>query len=126
MPLTLPEIKIDPHLPENVFHASSLSTPVELLPYMIFTRPPAFQKYLAWAALGKVTVCVNVIVQAVVPEPVPEVFDVVPVNAVIALPEAAALPREVVKLVKSVFRLLRIVIVSVTTGATLDVIATPV
>ena len=48
------------------------------------------KKYRAWSALGKVTVCVNVMVQGVEPDPVVEVLAVVPVKDTISLPVAAA------------------------------------
>ena len=63
--LTRPVRLILPHCPAKVFQSASWSVPVELLPYFNLTMPPAFQKYLAASALAKVTVCVNVMVQAV-------------------------------------------------------------
>jgi hypothetical protein len=83
--------------------------------------PPAFQKYLAWSADGNVTVCVNVIVQADCPEPVALVLLVVPENVPYSVPDAAALPRLVVTLVISADSAAKILIVSPTVGAVLDV-----
>ena len=88
--------------------------------------PPALKKYLSWAALGNVTVCVNVMVQAAVPEPVAEVLLVVPVNVPYSVPDAAAFPRAVVKVLISVATLAKIAIVLPVTGAVLLVIVAPV
>jgi hypothetical protein len=112
---------IVPQYPARAFHSGSLSVPVELLPYLRRTIPPAFQKYLAWSALGNVTVCVNVIVQADCPEPVALVLLVVPENVPYSVPDAAALPRLVVTLVISADSAAKILIVSPTVGAVLDV-----
>ena len=54
--LTLPEKKMLPVKPAKVFQSASWSVPVELLPYMILTRPPALKKYLAEAASANVMV----------------------------------------------------------------------
>ena len=99
--------------------------PVLLLPYMSLTRPPALKKYRAAAADAKVTVCVNVIVHDDVLDPVAAVLEVVPEKVPIAVPDAAALPLLLVRLVKSVFTLLRIVIKLPVTGAVLEVIDVP-
>jgi hypothetical protein len=88
---------------------------------MILTRPPALKKYLAWSALGNVTVCVNVMVQAFCPDPVAVVFDVVPENVPIVVPEAAALPRLLVMVLMSVATLAKIAMVLPATGCVLDV-----
>jgi hypothetical protein len=90
------------------------------------TSPPAFQKYLAWFALGNVMVWVNVMVQAVCPEPVTVVFDVVPENTPYSVPLAAALPRLFVTLVKSVLSAAKILMVSPAMGDILEVSAVPV
>ena len=99
--------------------------PVELLPYMILTRPPALKKYLAELALANVMVWVNVMVQAVPPEPVAVVFDVVPEKSPMAVPDAAALPREPVSVLMSVATALRMVMVLPATGAVRDVMVVP-
>ena len=78
--------------------------------------PPAFQKYLVASALAKVTVCVNVIVQALCPEPVAEVFDVVPENTPYSVPDAAALPRFRVMVLMSVATLAKIAMTLPVTG----------
>jgi hypothetical protein len=78
--------------------------------------PPAFQKYLAALALAKVTVCVNVMVQAACPEPVAVVFDVVPENTPYSVPEAAALPRLRVMVLMSVATLAKMAITFPVTG----------
>ena len=75
---------------------------------------------------AKVKVCVNVMVQAAVPDPVVPVFDVVPENVPTSVPEATALPLFVVMLVRSVFSAARMVIVSPVTGAERAVIEVPV
>ena len=124
--LTLPEIKI---VPQSVlarsFHSVSDSVPALLLPNMILQRPPAFQKYRAASADAKVMVCVNVMVQAVEPEPVALVLLVVPLKVPMVVPDAAALPLLVVELVKSVLSAARILIVLPATGATRLVIEVP-
>jgi hypothetical protein len=117
---------IVPHKPENVFQSASLSVVLELLPYLRRTIPPALKKYLVAAALAKVTVCVNVIVQADCPDPVAEVLLVVPENVPYSVPDATALPRLVVMLVRSVFNAARILIVLPAVGADLLVIDVPV
>lgn len=71
-------------------------------------------------------VCVNVMVQALCPEPVAEVLLVVPENVPYSVPEAAALPRLVVTLVKSALSAAKIPIVSAATGAVLAVSAVEV
>ena len=91
------------------------------LPYCNLTRPPAFQKYLAWSALGKVTVCVNVMVQADCPDPVAVVLLVVPEKVPNCVPELAALPRLVVQLVISVLTAGKMLITVPVVGADLDV-----
>ena len=93
--------------------------PVEVLLQDIFIRPHALKKYLACAALGKVIVLVIVIVHD--PALVAAVLEFVPVQAVYCAPLAAALPRFVVTLVKSVLTLAKILIVLPVTGAVLDV-----
>ena len=98
---------------------------MELLPYIIFTRPPAFQKYLASAADPKVTVWVNVMVHAAVPDPVAVVFDVVPEKVPMVVPDAAAFPREPVSVLISVATALSMVIVLPATGAVRAVMAVP-
>jgi hypothetical protein len=85
------------------------------------TSPPAFQKYLAWSALGKVTVCVKVIVQAEAPDPVPEVLAVLPDHVLLVVPTLAALPRLVVTLVKSVLTADKTLMTVPTVGAVLAV-----
>lgn len=95
--------------------------PVELLPYLSRTIPPALKKYLKALALAKVTVCVKVIVQAAVPDPVAVVFDVVPENTPYSVPLAAALPRLLVTVLISVATLAKIEIVFPATGCVLDV-----
>ncbi len=65
--------------------------------------------------------CVNVMVQAACPEPVPVVLLVVPVNVPYSVPEAMALPRLVVTEVMSVATLAKILIMFPVTGAVLDV-----
>ena len=92
---------------------------------MIFTRPPAFQNNLASAADPKVTVWVNVMVQAAVPEPVAVVFEVVPVKVPMVVPDAAALPREPVSVSMSVATALSMVMVLPATGAVRAVIEVP-
>jgi hypothetical protein len=84
--------------------------------------PPAFQKYLAASALAKVTVCVNVIVQADWNDPVLPVLLVVPVNTPYSVPEAAAKPRLVLMLLMSVATALSTLIVVPVVGAVLAVI----
>ena len=66
-------------------------------------------------------VCVNVMVQAEVPDPVAVVLEVVPVNVPYSVPTTEALPRFVVTLVMSVATLAKILIVFPVTGAVLDV-----
>ena len=122
---TRPLIKMLPHSPAKVFQSGSWSVPVEVLPYMIFTRPPAFQKNLASAADPKVTVWVNVMVQAAVPEPVAVVFEVVPVKVPMVVPDAAALPREPVSVLMSVATALSMVMVLPATGAVRAVMLVP-
>jgi len=68
-------------------------------------------------------VCVNVMVQAFCPEPVPVVFEVVPENTPYSVPDATALPRLVVTLVISVLNADKIPIVVPAVGADLAVIA---
>jgi uncharacterized protein (DUF697 family) len=65
-------------------------------------------------------------VQALVPDPVADVFALVPVQLVYCDPTAAALPRKVVKLVRSVFTAASTAMVPPAVGAVLLVIATPV
>ena len=120
-PATRPVRLIVPHQPANVFHSGSLSVVLELLPYLRRTIPPAFQKKRAWSALAKVTVCVNVMVQAACPEPVAVVLLVVPENTPYSVPEAAALPRLVVTEVISALTLAKISIVLPAVGAVLEV-----
>ena len=62
------------------------------------------------------------IVQALCPDPVAEVLAVLPVQVPLIVPEARALPRLVVQLVKSVFKADKIPMISPTTGLALDVI----
>ena len=62
------------------------------------------------------TVCVNVMVQADCPDPVSVVFDVVPENVPIVVPEAAALPRLRVIVLMSVATLAKIAMVLPVTG----------
>ena len=88
--------------------------------------PPALKKYLVASALANVTVCVNVIVQADCPDPVALVLLVVPENVPYSVPDAAALPRLVVMLVRSVFNAARMSMVCPAVGADLLVIAVPV
>ena len=90
--------------------------PVLDFPNMILTKPPALKKYLAASALANVQVCVNVMVQADCPEPVPVVFDVAPVNVPIVVPEAAALPRLRVMVLMSVSTLAKIAMTLPVTG----------
>ena len=92
---------------------------------MIFTRPPAFQKYLASAADPKVTVWVNVMVHGVLPDPVAVVFDVVPEKVPMVVPDAAALPREPVSVLMSVATAFRMVMVLPATGAVRAVMVVP-
>ena len=61
-------------------------------------------------------------VQASCPDPVAVVLAVLPVQVVLMVPEAAALPRLVVQLVRSVFTADQIPMISPTTGFVLDVI----
>jgi hypothetical protein len=61
-------------------------------------------------------------VQALCPDPVAVVLAVLPVQVLLKDPEAAALPRLVVQLVKSVFTADKIPMMSPTTGFVLDVI----
>ena len=103
-----------------------MSVPVLDLPYCSRTRPPAFQKYLAWSALGNVTVCVNVIVQVVCPEPVAVVLAVVPLAYPTSAPELAALPRLVVQLVMSVLTAGKMLIKVPVVGAVRDVMVVDV
>ena len=65
--------------------------------------------------------CVNVMVQAACPDPVPVVLLVVPVKVPYSVPEDTALPRAVVTEVMSVLTLARIPIMFPVTGAVLDV-----
>jgi hypothetical protein len=88
---------------------------------MILAKPPALKKYLAWLALGNVTVLVNVMVQAALPEPVAVVLLTAPVNAPIVVPEAAALPRFCVMVLMSVATLAKIAMVFPATGCVRDV-----
>ena len=71
-------------------------------------------------------VCVNVMVQAACPDPVPVVLLVVPENTPYSVPDAMALPRLVVTEVMSVLTLARIAIRFPVTGAVLDVRVVPV
>jgi hypothetical protein len=119
--LTRPVKLILPTSPAKVFQSGSWSVPVELLPYFNLTIPPAFQKYLAASALANVTVCVNVMVQADVPDPVAEVLLVVPENTPYSVPEAAAFPRLLVMVLMSVDTLAKIEMVLPATGCVLDV-----
>ena len=105
-----------PHSPAKVFQSGSWSVPVELLPNMILTKPPALKKYLAWSALGNVMVLVNVMVQASCPEPVSLVLEVVPEKVPIVVPEAAALPRLLVMVLMSVATLAKIAMTFPATG----------
>jgi hypothetical protein len=84
------------------------------------------KKYLAWSALGNVTVCVKVIVHALCPDPVAVVFEVVPENVPIVVPDAAALPRFCVMVLMSVATLAKIAMVLPATGCVLDVKVDPV
>ena len=88
--------------------------------------PPALKKYLAAAAVVKVTVWVKVIVQADEPEPVALVLAELPVHVLYSVPDDAALPRLVLQLVRSVLRAAKIPIRSLVTGPVLDVIEVPV
>ena len=110
-----------PTVPTKVFQSASMSVPVDVLLMSNRTKPPAFQKYLAWSALGNVMVCVQTIVQAAPPEPVAEVLAILPVQVLLIVPDAAALPRLVVTLVMSVCTLAKIPITFPVTGAVLDV-----
>ena len=105
-----------PTYPAKVFQSASLSVVLELLPYLSRTIPPALKKYRKASALAKVTVCVNVMVQAAWPEPVAEVFDVVPENTPYSVPEAAALPRLRVMVLMSVATLAKIAMTLPVTG----------
>jgi uncharacterized membrane protein len=87
--------------------------------------PPALKKYLSALALANVTVCVNVIVQAFCPEPVADVCEVVPENVPYSVPDAAALPRALLQLVRSVLSAAKIAIVLPAVGADLLVIDVP-
>jgi pyrroline-5-carboxylate reductase len=98
-----------------------MSLPVDDLFMSNRTSPPAFQKYLACAALGNVTVCVHVMVQAAVPEPVLVVLAVLPVQVELVVPELVAYPLRVVTLVISVATLAKIAITLPVTGAVLEV-----
>jgi hypothetical protein len=84
------------------------------------------KKYLKASALANVTVCVNVMVQAACPEPVAVVLLVVPENVPTSVPDAAALPRLLVILVRSVLSAAKILMVLPATGAVLAVIVVPV
>ena len=88
--------------------------------------PPALKKYLSALALANVTVCVKVIVQADCPDPVAAVCEVVPENVPYSVPDATALPRLVVMLVRSVFNAAKMLMVCPAVGALLDVIVVPV
>ena len=66
-------------------------------------------------------VCVQVMVQAAPPEPVALVLAIDPVQVLLIVPEAAALPRLVVTLDMSVLTLAKIPITFPVTGAVLDV-----
>ena len=70
-------------------------------------------------------VWVNVMVQAAPPDPVAVVFDVVPVKSPMAVPDAAALPRENVSESMSVATALSMVMVLPATGAVRDVMVVP-
>ena len=96
------------------------------MPNLRRTIPPALKKYLSASALAKVTVCVNVMVQAACPEPVAVVLLVVPENVPTSVPDAAALPRFVVMLVRSVLSAAKILMVLPATGGVLEVMAVPV
>ena len=65
--------------------------------------------------------CVNVIDQAACPEPVAVVLLVVPENTPYSVPDAAALPRLVVTLVKSALSAAKILITVPVVGADLAV-----
>lgn len=99
------------------FHSSSASVPVDDLLVCHFTVPPALKKLRNAVLLAKVTVCVNVMVQAVVPDPVVVVLLVVPVNIPYSVPCAAALGALFRQLVISVATLAKMVIVLPATGA---------
>lgn len=98
-----------------------MSVPVDDLLMSKRTNPPAFQKYLAWSALGNVTVCVQTMVQAAPPDPVAVVLAIDPVQVELVVPDAAALPRLVVTLLISVCTLAKMPITFPVTGAVLDV-----
>lgn len=87
--------------------------------------PPALKKYLKASADAKVTVWVNVMVQAAVPDPVAVVLEVVPVKMPYSVPDAAALPREPVSVLMSVATAFKMVIVLPATGAVRAVMAVP-
>lgn len=70
--------------------------------------------------------CVNVIVQAVLPVPVVVVLEVLPVNVLLVVPDDTALPRMVLMLVISVLILASTWIKLPVTGAVLEVIVVPV
>jgi hypothetical protein len=84
------------------------------------------KKYLKASAEAKVTVWVKVMVQAACPEPVAVVLLVVPENVPTSVPDAAALPRLFVILVKSVLIAANTAIVCPAVGADLAVIVVPV
>ena len=110
-------------MPTNVFQSGSMSVPVDVLLISKRTRPPAFQKYLAWSALGNVTTCVQVMLQAALPVPVVVSLAMLPVQVELIVPDARALPRFVVTLVISVCTLAKIPIMFPVTGAVRDVMA---
>ena len=110
-----------PHWPASVFQSGSWSVPVLDLPYMTLTKPPALKKYLAASELANVMVCVNVMVQGAVPEPVAVVLLVVPENVPMVVPDAAALPRFCVMVLISVATLAKMLMVLPATGCVLEV-----
>ena len=102
-PLTLPAMVNWPvTVGANEFQSGSLSNPVDVLFMYITNVPPAFQKYLAWSADGNVTVCVHVMVQALLPVPVVVVLAELPVHVNTRAACDGALPRLVLMFVMSV------------------------
>ena len=84
------------------------------------------KKYLAASADANVTVCVQVIVHAVLPEPVVVVLAADPVQEFDVVPTAAALARLVLQLLMSVATAANTLMVCPAVGADLEVMVVPV
>jgi hypothetical protein len=117
--LTLPLKYKVPTVAINVFQSGSMSVPVDVLLMSKRTRPPAFQKYLACAALPNVTVWRKEITHP--PVPTGAVLEILPVQVELVVPELVAYPRLVVTLLISVATLAKIATTLPVTGAVLEV-----